>query len=318
MKILTKFFSNKYYRDQFVSGSLYFSSLTEYTKVKSERYLKALADMGCKEAQVELDKLRNSEQRDVFEGTIATVPKNFSISDSAPLLPDNFAEYTVCDERIRAKGYDFCNVQCFCMLDCKYEMGKYGCQKGMDIPNMDAFGQYAVIILDPEKLVKKVIEAADKHGYEVLSGPISYHPLKNEDRIITGGSFVHFQRADSIFFGDILDDINETEKYDAFDKWEKYSNQSEWRIVVNKHKSEDGPVRLEVGDLSDIVTKCKSREFDTKIAKLLQKHRVRSEVDDFQGNVSRNKMRDDFYTLGNKEGYVIATFGKADYIDGKA
>lgn len=100
MKILTKFFSNKYYRDQFVSGSLYFSSLTEYTRVESERYLKSLADNGCKEAQEELDKLRNSEQRDVFEGTIATAPKNFCIDINLPLIPNDFAEYSVCDERI--------------------------------------------------------------------------------------------------------------------------------------------------------------------------------------------------------------------------
>ncbi|MDY5044634.1 hypothetical protein [Phascolarctobacterium sp.] len=77
MKILTKFFSNKYYRDQFVSGSLYFSSLTEYTKIKSERKLQQLAKAGNIVAKAELDKLKNNEQRDVFEVTIAAVPKSF-------------------------------------------------------------------------------------------------------------------------------------------------------------------------------------------------------------------------------------------------
>lgn len=123
-------------------------------------------------------KLRNREQRDVFEGTIATVPNNFYIDANTPLLPSDFADYRVCDERIRAKGYDFCNVQCFCMMDCKYEFGEYGCQRGMDIPNMEAFGQCAIIVLNPEKFVKKIIEAAEKAGYAVLTGPVSYHPLK--------------------------------------------------------------------------------------------------------------------------------------------
>lgn len=54
MKILTKFFANKYYRNQFVDGSLYLSSLTEYTKVISERYLKELADNGCKKRRQSL------------------------------------------------------------------------------------------------------------------------------------------------------------------------------------------------------------------------------------------------------------------------
>lgn len=61
MKILTKFFSNKYYRDQFVSDSLYFSSLTEYTKIKSKRKIQQLADAGNIEAKAELDKLKNNE-----------------------------------------------------------------------------------------------------------------------------------------------------------------------------------------------------------------------------------------------------------------
>lgn len=315
MKILTKFFANKYYRDQFVDGSLYLSSLTEYTKVISERYLKELADNGCKEAQAELGKLRNREQRDVFEGTIATVPNNFYIDANTPLLPSNFADYRVCDERIRAKGYDFCNVQCFCMMDCKYEFGEYGCQRGIDIPNMEAFGQYAIIVLNPEKFVKKIIEAAEKAGYAVLTGPVSYHPLKNGEKTIVGGSFLHLQREDSIFLGDELNVLNDEQKYDAFDKWERYSNQMEWRIVVNKYVAEDKPIRLEVGDLSGIVAKCDAKEFEAKIIKLLQKHRIVNEVNGFEGNIQRDKMRDEFYALGNKEGYIVATLGNAEYSD---
>ena len=313
MKILTKFFSNKFYRDQFIRGSLFLSSLTEYTSVKSERYLQELANQGDKEAQAELDKLRNSEQRDVFEGTVATIPKSFCISGNIPLIPDYLSEYTLCDERIRAKGYDFCNVQCFCMLDCRYEIGQHGCQRGIDIPNMDAFGQYAIIILNPEKFVKKVIEAAEKSGYDVLTGPISYHPLKNGEKTIVGGSFVHFQREDSVYFGDALKVTNDIQKYDAFDKWDKYGHQQEWRIAINKHTVEDKPIRLEIGDISDIVTKCDAREFEARITKLLQKHRIRNEVTGFVGNVDREKMRDDFDFLGNEEGYILATLGKAEY-----
>ena len=309
MRILAKFFSNKYYRDQFISGSLYLSSLTEYTCVKSERYLQDLANHGDKKAQAELDKLRNSEQRDVFEETVATIPKSFCISSNISLIPEYLSEYALCDERIRAKGYDFCNVQCFSMLDCRYEIGKYGCQRGIDIPNMDAFGKYAIIILNPEKFVKKVIDAAEKSGYDVLTGPITYHPLKKDDRTIVGGRFIHFQREDSVFFGDALNVTSDIQKYDAFDKWDKYGYQQEWRIVINKHTAEDKPIRLEIGDTSDIVIKSDAREFESRITKLLQKHRIRNEVTGFVGNVDREKMRNDFYILGNKEGYILTTMG---------
>lgn len=125
MKILTKFFSNKYYRDQFVSGSLYFSSLTEYTKIKSERKLQQLANAGNIEAKAELDKLKNNEQRDVFEGTIAAVPKSFISHVNNPFLPYDLTNNMVCNERFRAKGYDYCNVQCFCMLETKYTLGRH-------------------------------------------------------------------------------------------------------------------------------------------------------------------------------------------------
>lgn len=163
--------------------------------------------------------------------------------------------------------------------------------------------------------MKKVIEAAEKSRYDVLAGPISYHPLKNGEKTIEGGSFVHFQREDCVFLGEALKGTNDIQKYDAFDKWDKYGHQQEWRIVINKHIAEDTPIRFEIGDISDIVTKCDAREFETRITKLLQKHRIRNEVAGFVGNVDREKMRDDFYILGNEEGYILATMGKAEYSD---
>lgn len=158
-----------------------------------------------------------------------------------------------------------------------------------------------------------MIEEAGKLGYDVLAGPISYHPLKNGEKTIVGGRCVYFQREDSVYFGDALKDTNDIQKYDAFDKWDKYSHQQEWRIVINKHTVEDKPIRLEIGDISDIVTKCDASEFEVRITKLLQKHRIRNEVTGFVGNVDREKMCDDFYILGNEEGYILATMGKAEY-----
>lgn len=89
----------------------------------------------------------------------------------------------------------------------------------------------------------------------------------------------------------------------------------EWRIVVNKHVAEDKPIRLEFGDLSSIVAKCDVKEFEAKITKLLKKYRIFNEVNGFEGNIQRDKMRDEFYALGNKEGYIVATLGNAEYSD---
>lgn len=129
------------------------------------------------------------------------------------------------------------------------------------------------------------------------------------------GFFIPRNKAVTVFLGESLKGTNDIQKYDAFDKWDKYGHQQEWRIVINKHIAEDTPIRLETGDISDIVTKCDAREFETRITKLLQKHRIRNEVAGFVGNVDREKMRDDFYILGNEEGYILATMGKAEYSD---
>ena len=58
-----------------------------------------------------------------------------------------------------------------------------------------------------------------------------------------------------------------------------------------------------------------AKEFEAKIIKLLQKHRIVNEVNGFEGNIQRDKMRDEFYALGNKEGYIVATLGNAEYSD---
>ena len=135
---------------------------------------------------------------------------------------------------------------------------------------------------------------------------------------MTTGAFLYPEIKRLLFLGEALKGTNDIQKYDAFDKWDKYGHQQEWHIVINKHIAEDTPIRLEIGDISDIVTKRDAREFETRITKLLQKHRIRNEVAEFVGNVDREKMCDDFYILGNEEGYIVKATDFCPITDGIA
>ena len=73
MFVLTKFFEEKDYRDQFIDGNLYLSSFSTFTQTIPERPLKVLAENGNEWAIETLKKQHNLDQRDIFEGTVGTV-----------------------------------------------------------------------------------------------------------------------------------------------------------------------------------------------------------------------------------------------------
>lgn len=71
--ILTKFFEKKSYQEDFIKGNFYLSSLATFTKTYAERGLIEAAAQGDRYAKGILDKQRNKSQRDVLEGTIASM-----------------------------------------------------------------------------------------------------------------------------------------------------------------------------------------------------------------------------------------------------
>ena len=72
--ILTKFFEKKSYQEDFIKGNFYLSSLATFTKTYAERGLMEAAAQGDRYAREILKKQRNKSQRDVLEGTIASIP----------------------------------------------------------------------------------------------------------------------------------------------------------------------------------------------------------------------------------------------------
>lgn len=307
MYVLTRFFQNKSFLNDFLKGSLYLSDMSEFTKVYSERGLIHLAEEGNKEAKDLLKKLRNNSQRDIFEGTIADIECKY-----IEWLPDELKDAAICDIKAQALGYSYCNIQCFCKLDYqqKYNTASGRLEYTYSIPDMQDFGEYAVIIKDQSEFLKRIQVAAEKEGYQYLCGSVNYHPLTKGDKVITGGSFMHW-RIDKIICLDELLEKTPNHQYDAFDKWEKFRKQNEWRIAINTGKMQAEPIRLNIGDLSDIAVKTDAQNLTKRLDKLLIERKIKNSDDGYIGNISRENMRKEFYRQGENKGILFATLGTA-------
>ena len=114
MHILIKFFSQKSYLREFVSGKLYMNSLDYFWN--NGFY----------------------EQKDIFEGVVCTVPvRGFNE------MPLDFQAVQASDYHFRADGYRFCNVLCFY----KVELTQSGRVFSYNLnPSMSRFGDYVAFI----------------------------------------------------------------------------------------------------------------------------------------------------------------------------
>lgn len=125
--ILTKFFEKKSYQEDFIKGNFYLSSLATFTKTYAERGLMEAAAQGDRYAREILKKQRNKSQRDVLEGTIASIPPS-----RAKEFPADMRSVMCTDMMIRALGYGVAEVSlCFDYKEIKHII----------IPTLDEYRQ---------------------------------------------------------------------------------------------------------------------------------------------------------------------------------
>lgn len=84
MHCLIKYFANRQYLNEFLSGQLYMNTLDYFWSNGFE------------------------EQKDIFEGVVCTVP----VKDFAAFSTD-FQSAQACDYRFRAEGYRYCMSSAF-------------------------------------------------------------------------------------------------------------------------------------------------------------------------------------------------------------
>lgn len=164
------------------------------------------------------------------------------------------------DIMIQALGYNFCKLMCFCKMEYHIHSLNDALEVRWNEPDMKDFGEYAVIIMNSEELLRRIDAAMRKQGYRYICGDVKYHPVTFRDGDAEHKHSITLVAQSPIPIEDILQ-RGKRHDYDVFDKSEIYKNQQEWRIAVNNGIVDEQPLRINVGDLSDIVVKVGREDF---------------------------------------------------------
>lgn len=295
--ILTKFFENSKYQQDFIDGKLYFSSLSEFSDLKI---------IGSQEINGEkMGLLRNQEQRDPSEGIVADIKASEqNLETLFPNLENNF----LLNSRIRALGYSYCNVMSFhkIVLTFSFEYGPMAISR--EETDMSNFGEFAIIVTKPNEFIQRVKKAIQKNNnWDYAIGSIAYHlPQKQEIK----NNHLLLLSENTFTINNLEKKLNNkiSLEYDAFDKFIMYQKQKEWRIFINRNIPNKDNIRyLDVGNLSDCVKKTTRRDLDKSINKLLYTRQVYPINDSFYSNLSREQMRQKVLDLGNNEVQILLT-----------
>ena len=295
--ILTKFFENSKFRQDFIDGKLYFSSLSEFSDLKI---------IGSQEINGEkMGLLRNLEQRDPSEGIVADIKASEQYLETLfPDLKNNF----LLNARIRALGYSYCNVMSFhkIVLTFSFENGPMAIS--WEETDMSNLGEFAIIITKPKEFIQRVKKAIQKNNnWDYAIGSIAYRlPQKQE----TKNHHLLLLSENTFTINNLEKNLNNKIclEYDAFDKFIMYQKQKEWRIFINRNiQNKDSIQYLDVGNLSDCVKKTTRQDLSKSINKLLYTRQVYPVNDSFYSNLSREQMRQKVLDLGNSEVQILLT-----------
>ena len=278
MHLLIKYFNNKKFADEFVSGSLYMNSLNYFWNNGFD------------------------EQRDMFEGIVCEVPVN-----KINVFPDPWPQMQASDYRFRADGYSFCNVLCF-------EKLRFTASNELvhaDITDsMLKFGNSIVIIHNEDEFVKRVYKAVRSNGFKYMCGEVRYHPQKKNGKTANEGIQTIFKSVESQFdIDEVRNRFESVTNRDCFDKTDQYGNQREWRIARYRGIKDTRAYRLEIGDISDIVTVCNSKNFHYTMQDVISEHGLNN-YEGYRSNIGLNDFRRLFCDLGDNKASLIMTMGK--------
>ena len=104
------------------------------------------------------------------------------------------------------------------------------------------FGDTALVIKDFGEFIRRAVNAAKDRGYELHHREASYYDEKDE---------VQMEMTDCLTRG--LYHI-------AFYKRERYRHQQEYRLAVNKERTGEDHIELDIGDISDISVKVSTEQ----------------------------------------------------------
>ena len=124
---------------------------------------------------------------------------------------------------------------------------------------MLSFGDTALIVLDPDKFIRRVKAAAEKAGYKVYFKPVQYY-----DPTIDNGNMLI-----SLSYG--MRDI-------AFWKRDSYTYQQEVRFVFTPGDDNIDHIELDIGDISDITAIISAKSALSAIVERMDSSEVESNL----------------------------------------
>ena len=278
MNLLVKFTD---YADSFQAGHIYMNTLDFFWKNGFE------------------------DQKDILEGVFSSQRIN-----DIQVKPDDeeFMKYQLADFQFQAVGFSYCNV--FCMSTVTLNPLAVFPQRNLCSielpPNMEKFGQYAVVVDNETEYLRRTHFAAKRYQY--LCGRVNYYLPMNGDKLAEVNKphilFKSRETFDMKIFG------NQRKMYDSFDKIKKYEGQREWRLCLYRGEKSTEPFILEIGDISDITHKVRIERFEQELNRI--KYRETSSLSStirYYGNVNRKTLRESFYHLGDDQVYILSLFG---------
>ncbi len=160
----------------------------------------------------------------------------------------------------RADGYKYCNLLCCNRLNYIKDRENIGWYSN---PNMGKFGDFVVIIKDPNEFQRRLVKAANEQGFLCLCHEVDYSDKVDATR-------------------------------DVFNKAGEYAYQNEWRAALYRGLEECEPCVLFIDSIEDIAEWCFTKELDRNLARIFHDRDFRSTSSNSDGNISRTEFAELF------------------------
>lgn len=302
--MLLRFFSEKEYLDQFLQGSLYMNSMhyfwdeynMEDAKRRKREIIKKQPCLNPDKVRVPLESTAPRGQMDILEGTVGTAD-SFDFG-----FDQDIAKFQPTDVMLRAVGYQYCNLCCFYRYD-------IGCLHNGVSDEMKGFGNYVAVIKNEQEFIRRIESAVRTLHFHFVCGNVEYQSIQKFGKPVNIGHHI-LMKAENIKI-DITSDAYKDkilDKRDSFCKNMKYKDQMEWRIALYRGVTSTEAYRLEIGDISDIVTWVSVDKMDKLFFRKIEK-KYKTPDCGYYGTVRREELRDMFYTLGNNDTEMFITIG---------
>ena len=303
--ILLKFIGRSDWAESFLDGHLYMNSLyyfwneypLEVARREKEKYLRSHPEVDPDSYFVPFNNALSRSQADMLEGTIG-------LND---LVNEDFGDCALTDTICRAVGYQYCNVCCFYRLDYTLQPIVFGHSIiRYDVPSMDGFGDYVVIIKDEAEFIRRIGRAAKENGFDFLCGDVQYKKLKRDGKVVdlSNRNHVALRTEDRVPIPDDMHIIR-----DCFVKTDFYNFQHEWRVAFYRGMKATEAYVFNTGSLRDIACVVWKRDLTVEIDNMFNTGEIKPSRDGYSGNISRKGMKEKYIALGDNLMQMIMFIG---------